>query len=108
MVDLELVEGRLQVFCHYLSTKFGILRSSMATLTNIMLEGNQKFSGKNYNTWKQRMLAIFAYRCLSNVVPGTSLRHTVAGKDQDKFDGQDREVVMLIKLSMIDEMLPEV
>ena len=80
----------------------------MATLTNIMLEGNQKFSGKNYNTWKQRMLAIFAYRCLSDVVLGTSPRPTVAGKDQDKFDGQDREVVMLIKLSVTDEMLPEV
>jgi hypothetical protein len=80
----------------------------MATLTNIMLEGNQKFSGKNYNTWKQRMLAIFAYRCLSDVVLGTSPRPTVAGKDQDKFDGQDREAVMLIKLSVTDEMLPEV
>jgi hypothetical protein len=53
----------------------------MAALTNIMLEGNQKFSGKNYNTWKQRMLAIFAYRCLSDVVLGTSPRPTVAGKD---------------------------
>jgi hypothetical protein len=80
----------------------------MATLTNIMFEGNQKFSGKNYNTWKQRMLAIFAYRCLSDVVLGTSPCPTVAGKDQDKFDGQDRAVVMLIKLSLTDEMLPEV
>jgi hypothetical protein len=80
----------------------------MATLTNIMLEGNQKFSGKNYNTWKQHMLAIFVYRCLSDVVLGTSPRPTVAGKDQDKFDGQDREAVMLIKLSVTDEMLPEV
>jgi hypothetical protein len=108
LVDLELVEGRLQVFCHYLSSKFSILRSSMATLTNITLEGNQKFSGKNYNTWKQRMLAIFAYRCLSDVVMGTRPRPMVASKDQDKFDGQDREVVMLIKLSVTDEMLPEV
>jgi hypothetical protein len=80
----------------------------MATLTNIMLEGNQKFSGKNYNTWKQRMLAIFVYWCLSDVVLGTSPRPTVADKDQDKFDGQDREAVMLIKLSVTDEMLPEV
>ena len=80
----------------------------MATLTNIMLEGNQKFFGKNYNTWKQCMLAIFAYRCLSDVVLGTSPRPTVVGKDQDKFDGQDREVVMLIKLFVTDEMLPKV
>ena len=73
-----------------------------------MLEGNQKFSGKIYNTWKQQMLAIFTYRCLSDVVLGRSPLPTVVGKDQDKFDGQDREAVMLIKLSVIDEMLPEV
>jgi hypothetical protein len=103
-----MVEGRLQVFFHYVSAKFNISRSSMDTLTNIMLEGNQKFSGKNYNTWKQRMLAIFAYRCLSIVFLGTSPRPTIAGKDQDKFDGQDREAVMLIKFSMTDEMLVEV
>jgi hypothetical protein len=80
----------------------------MATLTNIMLEGNQKFSEKNHNTWKQHTLAIFAYRCLSDVVLGTSPHPMVVGKDQEKFDGQDREVVMLIKLSVTDEMLPEV
>jgi hypothetical protein len=108
LVDLELVEGRLQVFCHYLSAKFSIVRSYMSTLTNIMLEGNHKFFGKYYNTWKQRMLAIFAYRCLSDVVLGTSPRPTVAGKDQEKFDGQDREAMMLIKLSMTDEILPGV
>ena len=27
---------------------------------------------------------------------------------QDKFDGQDKEAMMLIKLSVTDEMLPEV
>jgi len=54
------------------------------------------------------MLAIFEYKCLSAIVLGTSPRTTFAGKDQDKFDGQDREVVMLIKLSVTDEMLPEV
>jgi hypothetical protein len=32
----------------------------------------------------------------------------IASKDQDKFDEQDREFVMLIKLSVIDEMLTEV
>ena len=54
------------------------------------------------------MLAIFAYRCLSDVVLGTSPLPIVAGKDQDKFDGQDIEAMMLIKLSVTDEMLPEV
>jgi hypothetical protein len=80
----------------------------MATLTNIMLEGNQNFSGKNYNTWKQHVLANFAYWFLYDVVLGISPRPTIVGKYQDKFDGQDREVVMLIKLSVTDEMLLEV
>jgi hypothetical protein len=30
------------------------------------------------------------------------------GRDQDKFDERDKEAVMLIKLSVTDEMLPEV
>ena len=80
----------------------------MAMLSNIMLEGNHKFSGKNYNTWKQRMLAIFEYRCLADIVLGKDTRPAVAGKDHDKFDGQDREAVMLLKLSMTNEMLLEI
>jgi hypothetical protein len=80
----------------------------MDTMPNIMFEGNQRFSEKNYNTWKQHMLVVFAYRCLSYVVLGTIPHPMVAGKDQDKFDGQDREAMMLIKLSFTDEMLPEV
>ena len=59
----------------------------MAMLSNIMLEGNQKFSRKNYNTWKQRMLAIFEYRCLADIVLGKDTSPTIACKDQDKFDG---------------------
>ena len=80
----------------------------MASLTNIMLEGNQKFSGKNYNTWKQRMLTIFEYRCLASIVLGKETRPIVVGRDQGKFDRQNKEAVMLLKLSVIDEMLPEV
>ena len=80
----------------------------MATLSNIMLEGNQKFSRKNYNTWKQRILAIFENGCLADIVLGKDTRPTIAGKDQDKFDGQNIEAVMLLKLSMTNEMLPEI
>lgn len=54
------------------------------------------------------MLAIFQCRCLAYIVLGKDTQPTVAGKDQDKFDGQDREAVMLLKLSVIDEMLPKV
>jgi hypothetical protein len=45
---------------------------------------------------------------LSDIVLGKTTRPDVVGKDQDKFDGQDREAMMLLKLSMTDEMLPEV
>lgn len=39
---------------------------------------------------------------------GKDTQPTIAGKDYEMFDGQDKEVVMLLKLSMIDEMLHEV
>ena len=54
------------------------------------------------------MLVIFQYRCLTDIVLDKDTGSTVLGKDQDKFDGQDREAMMLLKLSMTDEMLPEV
>ena len=54
------------------------------------------------------MLAIFEYRCLADIVLGKDTRPTIAGKDQDKFDGQDRETMILLNLSMIDEMLLEI
>jgi len=80
----------------------------MDSLTNIMLEGNQKFSGKNYNMWKQHMLAIFEYKCLSSIVLGKETRPTAVGRDQDKLEGQDREAVMLLKLCVTTKMLPGV
>jgi hypothetical protein len=43
-----------------------------------------------------------------NIVLGKLTWPIVAGKDQDKFDEKDREALMLIKLSVIDEMLTEV
>jgi hypothetical protein len=44
------------------------------TLSNIMLEGNQKFNGQNFNAWKQPMLAIFEYRCLDRLVLGKEMQ----------------------------------
>jgi hypothetical protein len=41
-------------------------------------------------------------------VLGKVTRPTVAGRDQDKYDEKGREAVMLIKLSVINEMLLEV
>jgi len=46
--------------------------------------------------------------CLSNIILGKKTQPDVVGKDQDKFDGQDREAVMLLKLLVTYEMLPEV
>lgn len=73
-----------------------------------MLEHSQKFNGLNYNTWKQRMLSIFEYRCLDQLVLGKESRPTTAGDDQDKHDVKNREAVMLIKLSVTDNQLPQV
>lgn len=73
-----------------------------------MLENSQKFNVKNYNTCKQCMLTIFEYWCPNHVVLGTTSRHIVSRKDQDKHDEHNQEVVMLIKLLVIDDMLPQV
>jgi hypothetical protein len=80
----------------------------MASLPNIMLEGGQRFTCKNYNTWKQWTMTIFEYRCPTNIVLGKLTRPTVVGKNQDNFDEKDREAVMRIKLFVTYEMLIEV
>lgn len=53
------------------------------------------------------MLAIFEYKCLVDIVPGKDTRPTTMGY-QNKYDERDREAVMLIKLSITNEMLLEV
>lgn len=78
----------------------------MACLMNILLEGSRKFNGRNYNTWKQRMLTIFEYRVIDQLVLGKATHPSLASPIQTKFDEQNRETVMLIKLSMIDDQLP--
>ena len=80
----------------------------MALVTNLMLEGNQRFNGSNYNIWKQRMLTIFEYRRLDQLVLGKELSPGIAGANQDKFNGRNWEVVMLLKLSVIDDQLPQI
>ena len=50
------------------------------------------------------MLTTFEYMCLANIVLGKLTWHDVAGEHLDKFDEKDREDVMLINLSVIDEM----
>lgn len=42
----------------------------MAILSHLMLDGNKKFNGQNFSLWKQKMLAIFEYRCLDILVLG--------------------------------------
>ena len=80
----------------------------MASLTNLMLEGNQRFNGNNYNIWKQRMLTIFEYRRLDQCILGKETRPGTAGADQDKFDDRNWEAVMLLKLFVADDQLPQI
>lgn len=71
-----------------------------------MLEHNQKFNSRNYNTWKQRMMTIFEYRCLEKIALGTKSHPTLASKDNDKFDEQNREAIMFIKLFVTNDEFP--
>jgi len=45
---------------------------------------------------------------LASIVLGEDIQPTVAGQNRDKFDEKDREAIMLLKLSVIDEMLPKI
>lgn len=54
------------------------------------------------------MLTIFEYRVIDQLVLGKATRPTTAGPEQTKFDEQNREAVMLIKLSVIDDQLPQI
>jgi hypothetical protein len=53
----------------------------MASLPDIMLEGIQRLSSKNYNMWKQHMLTIFEYRSLVDIILGKDTQPTTMGKD---------------------------
>lgn len=80
----------------------------MASLTNIMLEGNLKFNGRNYSTWKQQILAIFEYQNTNQIVLGITQHPTASGTDQNTWDLNHRELVMLLKLFVADEQLPQI
>jgi len=69
----------------------------MGTLSNIMLEGNHTFYGKNYSSWKHHMLTIFYYMCLDQCVLSKKTRPTTARNDQTEFD-KNRGVLIMIKL----------
>ena len=80
----------------------------MASLTNILLEHNSKFNGHNYGTWKQCIIAIFEYRNTDQLVLGVTQRPTSPGPDQDTWDLNNREAVMLLKLSIADDQLSQI
>eukprot|EP00253_Pinus_taeda_P005669 PITA_05669 len=54
------------------------------------------------------MLTIFEYRRLDQLVLNKELRPGTTGTDQDKFDDRNREAVMLLKLSVVDDQLPQI
>ena len=62
----------------------------------------------HYNHWKQHMLTIFEYCHLDELVLGTKTCPTSDQAEQDKFDDRNREAVMLLKLSVIDDQLPQI
>lgn len=53
------------------------------------------------------MLAIFEYKCLDKLVLGKEI-WSEFNADAHKYNAKNKEAVMLIKLSIMDEMIPEV
>jgi hypothetical protein len=54
------------------------------------------------------MLAIFEYRCLAKLILGKEIQSETNEDTLEKYDAKNRKAVMLIKLFVTDEMLPEV
>jgi hypothetical protein len=54
------------------------------------------------------MLAIFEYKCLDKLILENEIHSETDIDAQEKYDAKNGEAVMLIKLSVMDEMLPEV
>ena len=74
----------------------------MASLTNILLEHKSKFNGRNSRTWKQCIIAIFEYWNTDQLVLGVTKRLTSPSPNQDTWDLNNREAVMLLKLFVVD------
>jgi len=53
------------------------------------------------------MLALLEYKCLDKLVLGKEVRSQTDVDAQADYDVKNRKVVMLIKLSVMNEMLPE-
>ena len=53
-------------------------------------------------------MIIFGYWCLEKIVLGIGTHTTQARAGQDKFDKRNQEVLMLIKLLIINDQLPQV
>jgi len=49
----------------------------MASLSHIMLDGKKKFTGQNFKSWKQKILAICEYRCLDKLVLGKDINSQI-------------------------------
>jgi hypothetical protein len=73
-----------------------------------MLNGIENFNGRNFKSWKLKMLAIYEYRGLEKIVLGEEVQGKTDVDAQAESDVKNQEVVMLSKLSVMNEMLPEV
>jgi hypothetical protein len=71
----------------------------VASLSHIMLDGNERFNDQNFKSWKQKMLSIFEYRCLERLVMGKKVQSKINVDAQAEYDAKNQEVVMLIKFS---------
>jgi hypothetical protein len=65
----------------------------MAILVHIILKGNEKFNGQNFNSWKQKMLTIFKYRCLDELVLQKEIRNDIDVDAQEKYDAKNQEAM---------------
>lgn len=80
----------------------------MASLTNFCSRGVRNSTAKILTPGNNECSQFFDYCVIDQLVLEKVQRPFVAGPDQTKFDEQNREAVMLIKLLVTDDQLPQI
>jgi len=79
----------------------------MVNLPHILLDTNKNFNGQKFKSWKQKRLSIFEYRCLDKLVLRKEIWNETNVDAQEKYDSRNQGAVKLIKLSLMNQMIPE-
>ncbi|KAH9303847.1 hypothetical protein KI387_008251, partial [Taxus chinensis] len=65
----------------------------------------QKLAGTNFNVWSHKILTVTEFRDCDKIIKGDESRPATNFEDYDK---RHKEALLLLKMSVSDDMIPEV